>query len=150
MDRYAVHILSRWAYCAKNDANRDHIAWVHIIQLNPPAFFSTFTTGNVVGLALPLTRLCFTSSFLMRGTWIFFQVICSTWVQHHGELVTSSISFRFRDGTNFQKFFYPTFFLLHLNPTYMKRILHFKNISPLIIGSKLTFISSSGRWLPTI
>ena len=31
-------------------------------------------------------------------------------------------------GTNFQTFFYPTFFLLQLNPTYMKRILHFKNI----------------------
>ena len=26
-------------------------------------------------------------------------------------------------------FFYPTFFLLQLNPTYMKRILHFKNIT---------------------
>ena len=25
--------------------------------------------------------------------------------------------------------FYPTFFLLQLNPTYMKRILHFKNIT---------------------
>ena len=48
--------------------------------------------------------------------------------------------------------FLPTFFLLQLNPTSMKRILHFKNITfkPLIIGSKLTFISSSGRWLPTI
>ena len=50
-------------------------------------------------------------------------------------------------GTNFQTFFYPTFFLLQLNPTYMKRILHIKIslLSPLIIGSKLTFISSSGR-----
>ena len=33
------------------------------------------------------------------------------------------------NGTNFQKFFYPTFFLLQLNPTYMKWILHFKNIT---------------------
>ena len=33
------------------------------------------------------------------------------------------------NGTNFQTFFYPTFFLLQLNPTYMKRILHFKNIT---------------------
>ena len=32
-------------------------------------------------------------------------------------------------GTNFQTFFHPTFFLLQLNPTYMKRILHFKNIT---------------------
>ena len=31
--------------------------------------------------------------------------------------------------TYFQTFFYPTFFLLQLNPTYMKRILHFKNIT---------------------
>ena len=33
------------------------------------------------------------------------------------------------NGTNFQTFFYPTFFLLQLNPTYMKRILHIKNIT---------------------
>ena len=33
------------------------------------------------------------------------------------------------DGTNFQTLFYHTFFLLQLNPTYMKRILHFKNIT---------------------
>ena len=33
------------------------------------------------------------------------------------------------NGTNFQTFFYPTLFLLQLNPTYMKRILHFKNIT---------------------
>ena len=33
------------------------------------------------------------------------------------------------DGHNFQTFFYPTFFLLQLNPTYMKWILHFKNIT---------------------
>ena len=30
------------------------------------------------------------------------------------------------NGTNFQTFFYPTFFLLQLNPTYMKRILYNK------------------------
>ena len=103
------------------------------------------------------------------------------------------------NGTNFQTFFTPLF-LLQLNPTYTKRMLHLllvKNIiskssynwfkidtlqllydyikqntfwqsgndpkwflnqfccwkkllRPLIIGSKLTFISSSGRWLPTI
>ena len=29
----------------------------------------------------------------------------------------------------FQDIFYPTFFLLQLNPTYMKRILHFQNIT---------------------
>ena len=28
------------------------------------------------------------------------------------------------NGHNFQTFFYPTFFLLQFNPTYMKRILH--------------------------
>ena len=33
------------------------------------------------------------------------------------------------NGTNYQTFFYPTFFLLQLNPTYMKRILQFKNIT---------------------
>ena len=33
------------------------------------------------------------------------------------------------NGTNFQTFFYPTFFLLQLNPTYMKRILHFRNVT---------------------
>ena len=33
------------------------------------------------------------------------------------------------NGTNFKTFFYPTFFLLQMNPTYMKRILHFKNIT---------------------
>jgi len=33
------------------------------------------------------------------------------------------------NGTNFQTFYDPTFFLLQLNPTYMKRILLFKNIT---------------------
>ena len=33
------------------------------------------------------------------------------------------------NGTNFVTFFYPTFFLLQLNLTYMKRILHFQNIT---------------------
>ena len=33
------------------------------------------------------------------------------------------------NGTNFQTFFYPTFCALQLNPSYMKRILHFKNIT---------------------
>ena len=33
------------------------------------------------------------------------------------------------NGTNFQTFFHPTFFLLQPIPTYMKRILHFKNIT---------------------
>ena len=32
------------------------------------------------------------------------------------------------NGTNFQTFFYPTFFL-QLNPTYMKRILHLRNVT---------------------
>ena len=32
------------------------------------------------------------------------------------------------NGTNFQTFFYPTFFLLQLNPTYMKRILHLVSV----------------------
>ena len=49
-------------------------------------------------------------------------------------------------------FFYPTFFfcnwILHIwNGFYTSKI---SLLSPLIIGSKLTFISSSGRWLPTI
>ena len=56
------------------------------------------------------------------------------------------------NGTNFQTFFYPTFFfcnwILHIwNGFYTSKISLW---SPLIIGSKLTFISSSGRWLPTI
>ena len=33
------------------------------------------------------------------------------------------------DDTNFQTFFYPTFFLLQLNPTNIKRILHLRNIT---------------------
>merc|ERR1712155_130235 len=33
------------------------------------------------------------------------------------------------NGKISRNFFYPTFFLLQLNPTYMKRILHFKNIT---------------------
>ena len=32
------------------------------------------------------------------------------------------------NGTNFQTFFYPTSFLLQLNPTYMKRILHLVSV----------------------
>ena len=55
------------------------------------------------------------------------------------------------NGTNFQTFFYPTFFfcnwILHIwNGFYTSKISLW---SPLIIGSKLTFISGSGRWLPT-
>ena len=33
------------------------------------------------------------------------------------------------NGTNLQTFFYPTFFLLQFNLTYMKRILHLKDIT---------------------
>ena len=33
------------------------------------------------------------------------------------------------NGKHFQTLFYPPFFLLQLNPTYMKRILHFKKIT---------------------
>ena len=44
-----------------------------------------------------------------------------------------------QNGTNFQTFFYPTFFLLQLNPTYMKRILH------LVSVKNITFKSS--KWL---
>ena len=50
--------------------------------------------------------------------------------------------------------FVPHIFLLQLNLTYMKRILHLvwvQNItfkSPLIFGSKLTFTGWSDRWLP--
>ena len=56
------------------------------------------------------------------------------------------------NGTNFRTFFYPTFFfcngILHIwNGFYTSKI---SFLSPLIIGSKLTFISISGRWLPTI
>ena len=40
------------------------------------------------------------------------------------------------NGHNFQTFFYPTFFLLQLNPTYMKRILH------LVSVKNITFKSS--------
>ena len=40
------------------------------------------------------------------------------------------------NGTNFHPFFYPTFFLLQLNPTYMKRILH------LVSVKNITFKSS--------
>ena len=56
------------------------------------------------------------------------------------------------NGTNFQTFFTPLFFfcnwILHIwNGFYTSKI---SLSSPLIIGSKLTFISSTGRWLPTI
>ena len=56
------------------------------------------------------------------------------------------------NGTNFQTFFTPLFFfcnwILHIwNGFYTSKI---SLLSPLIIGSKLTFISGSGRWLPTI
>ena len=49
-------------------------------------------------------------------------------------------------------FFYPTLFfcnwILHIwNGFYTSKI---SLLSPLIIGSELTFITSSGRWLPTI
>ena len=40
------------------------------------------------------------------------------------------------NGHNVQTFFYPTFFLLQLNPTYMKRILH------LVSVKNITFKSS--------
>ena len=40
------------------------------------------------------------------------------------------------NGKNFQTFFYPTFFLLQLNPTYMKLILH------LVSVKNITFKSS--------
>ena len=43
-------------------------------------------------------------------------------------------------GTNFQTVSYPTFFLLQLNPTYMKRILH------LVSVKNITF-KSSYNWL---
>ena len=47
-----------------------------------------------------------------------------------------------------------TFFLFQLNLTWNGFYTWFQSkislLSPLIIGSKLTFISSSGRWLPTI
>ena len=52
------------------------------------------------------------------------------------------------NGTNFEPFFYPAFFLLQLNLIYMKRILHLVPVkiiilksSHLIIGSKLTMTS---------
>ena len=40
------------------------------------------------------------------------------------------------NGTNFQTLFYPTFFLLQMNPTYMKWILH------LVSVKNITFKSS--------
>ena len=59
------------------------------------------------------------------------------------------------NGTNFQTLFYPTFFfcnwLLHRwNRFYTWSQSKISLLSPLWIDSKLTFISSSGRWLPTI
>ena len=56
------------------------------------------------------------------------------------------------NGTNIQTIFTPLFFfcnwILHIwNGFYTSKI---SLLGPLIIGSKLTFISSSGRWLPTI
>ena len=33
------------------------------------------------------------------------------------------------NGTNFQTFFYPTFFLLQLNPSYIKHLVSVKNIA---------------------
>ena len=38
-------------------------------------------------------------------------------------------------GTNFQIFFYHTFFLLQLNPTYMKRILHLVPLKNIVLKS---------------
>ena len=38
-------------------------------------------------------------------------------------------------GTNFQTFFYTTFFLLQLNPTYMKRILHLASVKNITFKS---------------
>ena len=57
------------------------------------------------------------------------------------------------NGTFFHPFFYPTFFLLQLNLTYMKWILNLVSVkkitlSPLIIGSKLTLSRWTNRWLP--
>ena len=43
------------------------------------------------------------------------------------------------DGTNFQTFFYPTFFLLQLNPTYMKRILHLVPIKNIVVKSSFNW-----------
>ena len=56
------------------------------------------------------------------------------------------------NGKISRHFFTPLFFfcnwILHIwNGFYTSKI---SLLSPLIIGSKLTFISSSGRWLPTI
>ena len=56
------------------------------------------------------------------------------------------------NGKISRHFFTPLFFfcnwVLHIwNGFYTSKI---SLLSPLIIGSKLTFISSSGRWLPTI
>ena len=45
-------------------------------------------------------------------------------------------------GTNFHPFFYPTCFLLQLNPKYMKRILNFvplKHIPPFMVNAILNF-----------
>ena len=39
------------------------------------------------------------------------------------------------NGTNFQTFFYPTFFLLQLTPTYMKRILHLVSVKNIVVKS---------------
>ena len=46
--------------------------------------------------------------------------------------------------TNFQTLFYPSFFLLQLNPTYMKRTSHFQSkielLCPLIIGTNIDIL----------
>ena len=43
------------------------------------------------------------------------------------------------NGTNFQTSFYPTFFLLQLNPTYMKRILHLVPIKNIVVKSSFNW-----------
>ena len=44
-------------------------------------------------------------------------------------------------GTNFQTFFYPTFFLLQLNPTYMKWILHLVSVRNIAFKSSYNWFN---------
>ena len=46
------------------------------------------------------------------------------------------------NGLNFQTFFYPTFFLLQLNPTNMKRILHLVPLRNIIFKSSYNWLKN--------
>ena len=112
---------------------------VKVFYLNDPPFcfwyrnidMSNFCVGLVGGgrdgwgELRTTSRTCFLYISDKKGTFHF----------HFSDKIHIKRNF-LKKGTKWQSlvnslqtFFYPTFFLLQLNPTYMKRILHFKNIT---------------------